>query len=811
VVVFGGLPACRWQSRSFSSQYQQLNSAYEHGELDAAQREADAARRRYEPSDPAGAYRFRVLEAEILSYAGRSNAAFDLLAPEPPAGAGLENALIRRRLLQSFIAADRRQFDSAARFLQEAKDLAGSHPELMDLVGLTEGYAAIWRGDYDTANRSLRRALQLALDRKDAFVQARLLNTLGWMFMRLQKPGEAIDQLNAARRVAQSSGSRGVLARILGNLGGCYLRLGDEETALALDTEAEVTAAASGMEGDQAYWLIDIGGMQFSQRDYAAAQSSFEQALGIAERVGDGFLKTISLNDLATTALVAGQFDQAERYGRQSREWNRATGDVDSELYSRLNAARIAAGRHEDQSAESGFRQLIAQSGERAAVLRWLAHTFLGDLYARQGKFARAGQEFRLAIALADSARSALAKEEYRLSFLSNVRDMYDDYIAFLVSRGRLREALQVAEHARARTMAEGLGIEDRLGTPPASAEQTARNLNSVILSYWLESNRSFLWAITARGVFVFPLPAEAEIDGAVRAYSQALAGPVDVRDTNNAHGRRLYDMLVAPAGKLVPSGSRVIIVPDGSLYSLNFETLLVPAPQVHYWIEDVIVSNASSLALLAASGRRRPAESGRLLLLGDPVQPNSEYPELSQAKQEMEQVERHFSPEQRRVIAREKAVPRAYGESHPAEFGYIHIVAHAMASRLSPLDSGVILSRDGDSYKLYAREIMQQPLRAELVTVSACHSAGARALGSEGLVGLAWAFLRAGAHQVIAALWEVNDASTPQLMDTMYGELTLRRDPVLALHHAKLAMLHAPGVRHRPFYWAAFQIYTGR
>ena len=57
-------------------------------------------------------------------------------------------------------------------------------------------------------------------------------------------------------------------------------------------------------------------------------------------------------------------------------------------------------------------------------------------------------------------------------------------------------------------------------------------------------------------------------------------------------------------------------------------------------------------------------------------------------------------------------------------------------------------------------------------MTISACYGAGTRAYTGEGLVGLSWAFLRAGAHNVVAALWEVDDASTPQLMGAMYRKL---------------------------------------
>jgi CHAT domain-containing protein len=124
-----------------------------------------------------------------------------------------------------------------------------------------------------------------------------------------------------------------------------------------------------------------------------------------------------------------------------------------------------------------------------------------------------------------------------------------------------------------------------------------------------------------------------------------------------------------------------------------------------------------------------------------------------------------------------------------------------------------VILSKEGDSYKLYARDIVLHHLNAKVVTISACNGSGTRAYSGEGLVGLSWAFLRAGAHNVIGALWEVSDASTPQLMDTLYGELSQGKDPATALRDAKLSLLHSGDSRSvfkKPFYWAPFQLYAG-
>jgi CHAT domain-containing protein len=76
--------------------------------------------------------------------------------------------------------------------------------------------------------------------------------------------------------------------------------------------------------------------------------------------------------------------------------------------------------------------------------------------------------------------------------------------------------------------------------------------------------------------------------------------------------------------------------------------------------------------------------------------------------------------------------------------------------------------------------------------------------------VGLSWAFVRAGAHNVIGALWDVSDASTPQLMDELYGELKKGETPDAALRHAKLTLLRSGAAFRKPFYWAPFQLYAG-
>jgi CHAT domain-containing protein len=274
-----------------------------------------------------------------------------------------------------------------------------------------------------------------------------------------------------------------------------------------------------------------------------------------------------------------------------------------------------------------------------------------------------------------------------------------------------------------------------------------------------------------------------------------------------------LYDALIEPAAAMI--GPRVFVIPDGVLHALNFETLPEPTTAgLRYWIERVTVTNASSLGMLARlQDAPAHASSRDLLLVGDPLPGPSKFAALPNAGVEIQQIQRHFAPDSQLVLTREHALPEAYAASEPDRFRYIHFVAHGTASRLSPLDSAVVLSPPPGSpedFQLYARDIVRHPLTARLVTISACYGSGVRTYAGEGLVGLAWVFLRAGAHNVIGSLWQADDAATPLLMDRLYSELQAGKTPDVALRNAKLTLIHSTSVYRKPFYWGAFQIYAG-
>jgi len=783
-----------------------------------ALKETDESLRRYPSQDSEWHWRFRVLKAEILDRQGLHAESLELLESELPPLLAKSDVAVRRKFTQGVANAWLRRPANATRLLSEAETLAReNHPELLGEVELRRGAVAFLEGDLMRAATAYQDALQIARAQKDLYAETLALAGLGAVATKEERFDESIDWHEAALQLAQSLDAQRSLAQILGNMGWAYRSLGDFDSALAFYKRAEEVSARAGFVDMQIYWLTGTSGVYYQERDYEAAEAVLTRGLDLARSQGNKRTLTVYMNDLAGIELEIGRIESAEKHYQEVIRLEQDSLDRFELLTSQLVRGRIDLEKHAYVLAEKSFREVI-EDPKADASQKCEAEARLARVYAKMGQSAKAEAEFRRFVAVVEAARSSVQAVGLRLSFLSSAINFYNDYIDFLVSQNRIEDALQVAELSRARTLEEGLSANARSLSRSVlsnSPERIAKRFQATLLFYWMGQNHSHLWVVNPAKTAHFELPKASEVESVVKSYRKVLLGMRDAQDDGSAEGKKLFAMLVEPAQKLIPRGSQVIVLPSESLYGLNFETLIVPDPQPHFWIEDVTLTTASSLTLLASSLTRPVAKEKNLLLVGNTEQASRDFPVLSQARAEMQNIEHYFPDENRKVLEGKQATPAAYLSSNPERFAYLHFVTHGTASRTRPLESAVILSKESssDAYKLYARDIVQHRLNANLVTISACNGSGTRTYSGEGLVGLSWAFLRAGARNVIGALWEVSDASTPQLMDELYSELSQGKDPATALRDAKLTFLHSPdpdSVFKKPFYWAPFQLYAG-
>lgn len=748
-----------------------------------------------------------------------SHEALTLLNSQPAPPQATES-MIERLAIEGVALARLHKFPESEGVLDQAGGLCSTTPDsICGNVIRARGVLAMERGDSHEGARLFDESLSFARTHGDQFLEATALLNLGAAALKEQHFDEVIDWLEPARELSTSIDAESIAVKAVGDLGWAYYNLGDSDQALELSHQAEIRAVRIGAVRDQLSWITNSGYVYADRGNFSRAKDYYQRAYGLARDTDGKEHIYNALRALALVSVESGELEDARKYSEEAIAIARADNNRLDELYPLLVKGMIDARSHDEAEAERIFREVERDKGGNSS-LKWRAEHALARLYEDENLPDAADREYQAALATFEAARRTLKRNDARLPFFANASRIYDDYIHFLVAQKRNGDALRWADHSRARTLAEGLGaLPAGKSTEPSPlhAQAIARRAGGTLLFYWLGEKQSLLWVITARKTSLFTLPAGSLIEAAVERYRAALVGPHDVLESADDDGQLLYRMLITPAQSLLPKDAKVFILPDGKLNNLNFETLLVPAPKLHFWIEDVTIANASSLLLLGASSSGASdfgttKHNRSLLLIGNSLPPNDKYPPLPKAGAQMDAVARHFSQAQWKTLTGAEATPQAYLDGHPELFSHIHFVAHGIASRLSPLDSAIVLSSRGaesDSFKLYARDILLHPLRAELVTVSACYGAGGPSYSGEGLVGLSWAFLRAGAHNVIAALWEVTDASTPQLMDQFYHGIERGESPDAALRAAKLALLHDSRF-HNPFYWAPFQFYVG-
>jgi CHAT domain-containing protein len=278
---------------------------------------------------------------------------------------------------------------------------------------------------------------------------------------------------------------------------------------------------------------------------------------------------------------------------------------------------------------------------------------------------------------------------------------------------------------------------------------------------------------------------------------------------------------LLGPLSSRIEPGQRLIVVPDGLLHHLPFETLIHNG---RYLVEDHEISYSPSASLLLQSQESRyEADTGdrmELLAFGDPIFGPSarasrgfKLPRLPRTRDEVQYITRLFPPDRTRLYLGKASSEGAVKRESLRRYRRLHFATHSLIDETSPSRSAVVLTLgndpDDDGF-LEVSEISELDLDCDLVVLSACQTGRGQLLSGEGIIGLSRAFLLAGARTLVVSHWNVSDISTAQLMESFYRHLTTRHSNAAALRNSKLQMLKSGTHTRHPYYWASF-VMVGR
>jgi CHAT domain-containing protein len=275
-------------------------------------------------------------------------------------------------------------------------------------------------------------------------------------------------------------------------------------------------------------------------------------------------------------------------------------------------------------------------------------------------------------------------------------------------------------------------------------------------------------------------------------------------------------------SGQLIPrikgSIKELVIIPAGRLSTIPFEALLASDSEkvdsfnaLPFLITKYSVRYEFSTQLIVQK-KIQSKEKNPSVLLCAPVNfsQNQGMPDLPGTEAEITDIQTLFDGRHlvNTVLLKKSASEKTLKEENLKRFTYLHFATHGVVDETNPELSKIFLNTDIKSEDgfLYAGEIYNLELNADLVTLSACETGLGKISKGEGVIGLSRALVYAGARNCIVSFWKVSDESTALLMKNYYQELLEKGDYNLGttLQKVKIAMINDQRYA-SPFYWAPF------
>ena len=708
-------------------------------------------------------------------------------------------------------------FEQSAAMFRQSKDLRG---EAISTTSL--GLAQQMQGDFKKAEANLERALQLAKD------------------------GKLRQQVSAA------SAALGRLAALAG----------DYKGARPLLEDALAAARASENRRNVADALKGLGDVSFRSGQVDEARTYFRNALLEATAIQSPREQASSGMGLARTEMAAGDIENAGIHARAALRAPASGRTGFSRPEVRASYLSTAGDDYrtgveilmalDGRKPHSGFAEEAFTISERGR-----ARSLLDTLSA-----ARIKVDPDAGASLRDAETGARASLDERAEYLIRLlaRKHTDAQVA--AAEAELARAEYVYKQAQQKVWRASPRYAELARASPAGIAdvQKAMSDGAALLEYSLGEAASVVWIVTKSSAYAERLAPRKEIEQLARAAGNALTEPGRSPAGETIAGRRErlqraaaefsrtsaeLSRRILPASLSSVKATRIWVVPDGALQYVPFAALPRGGAPI---VDSVEISTLPSASALLYLGSRVRAPIEKVAVFADPVfsvdDPRvrgsvsaaaAESPgvgsspvspraadfdldslhRLRFSRQEAEEIAAVSGSARVRVATdfaanRENALSAA-----SSKVSILHFATHALLDEKRPELSGIVLSLvdpDGRPLNGFLRlvDIYQWKINAQLVVLSACRTALGPRLENEGQIGLVRGFFYAGASDVLATLWSVDDRATAIFMAKFYQALLRDKlTPSAALRRAQNE-IRKDARWSDPFYWSAFSLIGG-
>lgn len=441
--------------------------------------------------------------------------------------------------------------------------------------------------------------------------------------------------------------------------------------------------------------------------------------------------------------------------------------------------------------------QVFAQTNRSLRRARLLL--LRGRAYRVSGQAAAAEHDWAEGADVFEDQRPEIRNAQQRIDHLDQLWDLFRELMVARAS-SPLR-ALEVAERFRARALLDALSADRQLAPLSGDALFAWLPQDVTAVAYAVLPDQLFRWTITRDGV---TLDREQVTARALATMVDGFRQSVGAGRLASAEASALARVLL-PASLSTASGRRLVVLPDGALFGVPFAALPLGVADALV-VDRLTVSVAPSLSVLRASRANVLSLRRALLVSAGAANPAEHLAALPGARAEIAELTRLYAGAT--VLdgtgASRDAVLRSLSMAD-----VVHFAGHAVADSTMPSQSRLFVSPGASqSASISFDDLRRTRLRqGAVVVLSACDAARGKVFRSEGAVGLTYPFLANGAAAVVAALWQIDDATPPAIWREFHEGIRAGVSPDAALAASQRVSRQA-GVS--PAIWAAFESVGG-
>ncbi|XP_068685183.1 tetratricopeptide repeat protein 28-like [Montipora foliosa] len=731
--------------------------------------------------------------------------------------------------------------------------------EVGDVYGESKAYGNLGAayhnlGDFRKAIDYDERLLEIAKRIGDVADEGVAYANLGNAYDSLGDFKQAIEYHKRDLEIAKKLGDISGEGVAYGNLGNCYHGLGDFQKAVEYYEWHLKLAKNVGDKANEGKAYGSLGSAYDSLGNYPEAIEYHERCKQIAEEMGDKAGKGIALGNLGRAHYSRRDFTKAIEFFKRFLEIAKESGAVENEgkAYSGLGVSYFHLGDcQKAMECHDRYMEISKRVGDKVGV--GVASFNRGEVYQALGSLSEATNCYHQSVAVFNDVRSHLGfNDEWKMSLRDTRHTVYVSLWYLLVEQGKIMEAVEAAEQGRAQALKDLLQLNYASEEKPTDAGTTSETLDDLLecipsstVFMALVKKEVFFWvfqkgkAVQFRrkeiescdhetNTFLLSLMKktwkEIDVRAAVKCEDRSLDVERDVNASDESssseemtgtksHGIQksslhiLNEIIIDPI-KDTLYGDEVVFVPEGPLCLAPFAAFMNEDSK--YLGESFrvrVIPSLTSLKLIADCPADYHSKTGALLV-GDPWVQEVDYQgcELSQLPCAREEVQ---------MIGRILGAVPLIGEQATKEqvlkslssVALVHIAAHGKMGTgeiaLAPNPSRKTQVPVEEDFLLTMRDVLNVQMRAQLVVLSCCHSARGE-IKAEGVVGIARAFLGAGARSVLVSLWAIDDDATLGFMKIFYQLLLCGKSASEALNQTMKCMRESDQFQ-QVKHWAPF------